>query len=192
MKCIHKVQSGKTFLSSSIPSDWKSSHGQVVLRADKTHNLASAYSSINVFHIWQVHNKACSVWMRPIWYCGPYPWTLWRGRHLTQHQRLARKTEKGEREEWGGKLLDISQHETRGQIQHHHHHLTKSPLDSEWANYDIMWMMTLFCCPSKLVRVTPNLKNTLKQLFVCYFDFLSALACCQEHTCWAMWHWKES
>lgn len=96
MKWIHKVQSDKTFLSSSIPSDWKSSQAHIVLRADKTYSLASAYSSINVLSIWQVHNRPAVYGCNQFWYRGPYPWTLWRGRHLIQHQRLLRKKERSE------------------------------------------------------------------------------------------------
>lgn len=91
MRRIHKVQSEETF---SLPSNWKSSH--IVLRADKTCNLASAYSSISVVSLWQVHNRPTVYGCNQFWHRGPYPWTLWRGRHLTQHQRLLRKKERSE------------------------------------------------------------------------------------------------
>lgn len=57
----------------------------------KTYNLASAYSSISVLSVWQVHNRSTVYGCNQFWYRVPYPWTLWRGRLLTQHQRLLRK-----------------------------------------------------------------------------------------------------
>lgn len=153
----------------------------IVLGVNKAHNHISAYSSFSVFSYLAGWKQAHSVWMKPIWYHGPYPPTLWRGRHLTQHQRLHRKNEKGEGEEWGDKLRGISRHETRGQMQHHHHPLPKSILGSEWTNDDIMWMIKLFFQSLKACyKVTPNLKRTLEQLCLRNFDLPLPLVCCSE------------
>lgn len=152
MVCVFtKCSQTQSSVSFATPSDWKSGP-MPVLRADKTYNLASECSSINVLPIWQLRNRPAVYGCSQFWCRGPY---LWRGRHLTRHQRHLRKEEKGRTEEWGGKLLDINQHETRGQIQHHHHQVLLNP-----PNYDIMWIMMLFCCTLRLVTKSPRTLRT--------------------------------
>lgn len=90
--CIDEVQSNKTFHSSSIRLKIKL-NTHTVLRADKTQHLASEYSSNNVLPVWQVHNRPAVYGCNQFWYGRCY---LWRGRHLTQHQRLSRKKKKKE------------------------------------------------------------------------------------------------
>ena len=65
----------KTFLSSSFPSDRKSSPARIVLRAGKTHNLASASCSINVLPVWQVHNRPA------VYGCGQFGTAI----HILEH-----------------------------------------------------------------------------------------------------------
>lgn len=52
-----------------------------------------------------------------------------------------------------------------GRVLRHHHQVLESPLDSQWANYDIMWMMMAFCCPEKLVRKSPQAER------ICLYNF---------------------
>lgn len=191
MKCIQKVQPGKTFLSSSISSDWKSSHGQVVFEELIKHTQPSITIHLHQcppYH-WQVHNKASSVCMRPIWYCGPYPWTLWCCVKCLPLQRLPRKTEKSERERsevancW---ILANMKQGGRSSIT-----IIIWPW-TPWIQNGLIIVLCewwrYFVAPQ---TVTPNLQITLKQLLVCYFDFLFVLAYFKQHRSLAMRLWKE-
>lgn len=149
--------------------------------------LHRAYYSIMALAIWQTRkNRAAVYGCDQFWYSGPYRRRLWRGRHLTQHQRLLGKNEKGGKDEKGGKLPDVSQHETRGQIQRHHHQLPKGAPRTQ--NGLIIALCGWWCCfvaPKTNYKVTPNPENTR-------FGRLlwSLLAWCKDntsHAFTAMW-----
>lgn len=145
---LTKCSQTKTFFS--LPASHqigKSSQAHIVLRADKAHNLASASSSVNVLSVCQVHNRH-RVRTRP---------NLVSVVHILEHfeegdiwhsiKDSSGRKERGKRS-GGGKLLDITQHETRGQIPRR-----------------IMPMMTAFCCTSKLVTESPQMWRTLLNIF---------------------------
>lgn len=97
----------------------------------------------------QVHKRPRVGPSHSFYWFGLHPWSLWRRRLLTleHHQRVL-----GERErvEEGGKLEDISWHETRENLYH-----------------TIMCAMMLFCCTLKLVTDWPLTKRK-----TCCFDLI--------------------
>lgn len=52
-------------------------------------------TSISVLFVWQVHKRPAVLVSHQFWYCVPYSWRLWRGRHLRNQRHLQRKERNG-------------------------------------------------------------------------------------------------
>lgn len=77
------------------------------------------------------------------------------------------RNKKGGTEEWGGKLLDINQHETKGQSRSYHHQLPESPRTQNGLIMILCGWWYCFVAPYDSVQCHPKHKANTWITFGC-------------------------